>query len=79
MYNEMVVLKLIQSMTKLINLPSSIFHDHILKHFAECGEAMHTRIKGWLDISNEYNEKGKEPFHINNTIFTTSYIFQMVK
>lgn len=35
MYNEMVILKLVQSMTKLIFNPPAIFKEHIAEHFSK--------------------------------------------
>lgn len=51
MYNEMVVLKLVESMTKFIANPPEVFRDEILKHFSERGEQMCNRIKNWMDMS----------------------------
>lgn len=51
MYNEMVVLKLVESMTKVITNPPEVFRDEIIKHFCERGESMCTRIKSWMDMS----------------------------
>lgn len=55
MYNEMVLLKLVQSMTKLIGNSPEIFRDRILMHFRARGNAMYQRIKSWMDLSNEAN------------------------
>lgn len=57
MYNEMVLLKLVQSMTKLINNPPEIFSEQILAHFSVRGDGMYRRIKSWMDLSNEVNRK----------------------
>lgn len=38
MYNEMVVLKLIQSMTKLIQNPPAVFKTIVLDHFEKHGQ-----------------------------------------
>ncbi len=51
MYNEMVVLKLVESMTKIIANPPEVFRDEIIKHFRERGERMCSRIKSWMDMS----------------------------
>lgn len=56
MYNEMVLLKLVQSMTKLITNPPEIFSEQILSHFKARGEGMFVRIKAWMDLSNEANK-----------------------
>lgn len=51
MYNEMVVLKLVESMTKVIANPPEVFRDEIIKHFRDRGEKMCNRIKNWMDMS----------------------------
>ncbi|XP_058466621.1 (E3-independent) E2 ubiquitin-conjugating enzyme [Malaya genurostris] len=56
MYNEMVLLKLVQSMSKLIVNPPEIFSEQILAHFRERGRNMFLRIKSWMDTSNEANK-----------------------
>ncbi|XP_059621124.1 (E3-independent) E2 ubiquitin-conjugating enzyme [Phlebotomus argentipes] len=53
MYNEMAVIKLVQSMTKLMCSPPAIFKEQIVRHFEEKGFAMYERIKSWLDLSME--------------------------
>ncbi|XP_053698475.1 (E3-independent) E2 ubiquitin-conjugating enzyme UBE2O isoform X2 [Sabethes cyaneus] len=55
MYNEMVILKLVQSMSKMIANPPEIFSAQIIAHFREHGLAMHNRIKSWMDVSIEAN------------------------
>jgi ubiquitin-conjugating enzyme E2 O len=55
MYNEMVVLKLVQSMTKMLVSPPEIFRDQVLNHFKLNGMNFYDRIKKWMDLSNEYN------------------------
>lgn len=51
MYNEMVVLKLVQSMTKLIASPPEVFKDQIHEHFRKSGENFYRRIKLWMELS----------------------------
>ncbi|GAB0092462.1 (E3-independent) E2 ubiquitin-conjugating enzyme [Sergentomyia squamirostris] len=53
MYNEMAVIKLVQSMTKLMCSPPEIFKEQILRHFEEKGFGMYERIRSWLDLSRE--------------------------
>lgn len=62
MYNEMVLLKLVQSMTKLICNPPEIFSEQILAHFSARGQGMYERIKCWMDASNEANRKANGEF-----------------
>lgn len=55
MYNEMVVLKLVQSMTKMISSPPDIFEDIIHDHFRKNGERFYHRIKSWMELSENSN------------------------
>jgi ubiquitin-conjugating enzyme E2 O len=56
MYNEMVVLKLVQSMTKLISSPPEVFSDIIHEHFRRNGTAFYNRIKAWMELSERTDE-----------------------
>lgn len=51
MYNEMVILKLVQSMTKLITSPPEVFKEQIHEHFRQKGENFYQRIKSWMKLS----------------------------
>lgn len=51
MYNEMVIIKLVQAMTKLVSSPPEIFRGKILTHFSDCGEKMYKRIKLYMELS----------------------------
>lgn len=81
MYNEMVVLKLVQSMTKMISSPPEIFINQIHEHFVECGERFYQRIKSWMEMSEiEKAEKNAEAGRMNminavkiNTKFNFSF------
>lgn len=56
MYNEMVVIKLVQSTTKLLQQPAdSTFREQIVRHFSERGRPMYERLRGWLEVSNAHN------------------------
>ncbi|XP_014261695.1 (E3-independent) E2 ubiquitin-conjugating enzyme UBE2O isoform X2 [Cimex lectularius] len=55
MYNEMVVLKLVQAMTKLIVNPPPVFREEINAHFNQHAEKLCQRLDSWLDISEKYN------------------------
>lgn len=48
----MVILKLVQSMTKMIVSPPAVFSEQILRHFHEKGENMYLRIKSYMDLSD---------------------------
>lgn len=60
MYNEMVIIKMVQAMTKLVNSPPEIFREKILQHFAECGEKMYNRIRYWMELSKATTPSSKE-------------------
>ena len=53
MYNEMAVLKLVQSMTKLLRNPQQPFQDEISEHFREAGGKLTARLLRWKAISEE--------------------------
>ncbi|XP_075230933.1 (E3-independent) E2 ubiquitin-conjugating enzyme UBE2O isoform X3 [Lycorma delicatula] len=55
MYNEMVILKLVQSMTKLILNPPLIFKEHITEHFSKNAQKFCARLTSWLEVSERYN------------------------
>lgn len=59
MYNEMAIIKLVQSMTKLLQSPPDVFRAQIIRHFAERGIAMYERIKGWMKASDHINNRTK--------------------
>lgn len=43
-YNELVILKLVQSMTEMLLSPPEVFKSEILAHFAESGVKMGERL-----------------------------------
>ncbi|XP_069684975.1 (E3-independent) E2 ubiquitin-conjugating enzyme UBE2O isoform X2 [Periplaneta americana] len=55
MYNEMAVLKLVQSLTKLILQPPPVFQEEILQHFRQNAYKLLNRLDTWLEISERYN------------------------
>uniref|UniRef100_A0AAG5CNL6 UBC core domain-containing protein n=1 Tax=Anopheles atroparvus TaxID=41427 RepID=A0AAG5CNL6_ANOAO len=55
MYNEMVLLKLVQSMTKLVSNPPEVFREQILAHFRARGQWMHQRLRMWMALSCDFN------------------------
>ncbi|GFR31137.1 hypothetical protein TNCT_501892 [Trichonephila clavata] len=55
MYNEMVVLKLVQSMAKLIVTPPEVFQQEITEHFQSQSSKFIKRLEKWLEISESYN------------------------
>jgi len=55
MYNEMAVLKLVQSMTRLVRAPHPPFQAEVRAHFAEHGAQFVERLLRWRAISVEHN------------------------
>lgn len=67
MYNEMVIIKMVQSMTKLIQSPPEVFRQQIEQHFAARGHAMYERIKGWMEASNDFNNRTDNTLTVSET------------
>ncbi|XP_015597896.1 (E3-independent) E2 ubiquitin-conjugating enzyme UBE2O [Cephus cinctus] len=57
MYNEMVVLKLVQAQTKLLQHPSSVFNDIITAHFKRHADKLLQRLDLWMEISEQHNNQ----------------------
>ncbi|XP_034940517.1 (E3-independent) E2 ubiquitin-conjugating enzyme UBE2O [Chelonus insularis] len=57
MYNEMVVLKLVQAQTKLLQYPPSVFKDAIIRHFKKNAQKLLTRLDMWMEISEIHNNQ----------------------
>lgn len=55
-YNELVLLRLVLSMTDMLESPHEIFRSEIYKHFREHGHKMIQRLGAWIDGVHE-----KEP------------------
>ena len=53
MYNEMAVLKLVQSMTKLLKAPHPPFQEEVKLHFKESGRKFTERLEAWKAVSEE--------------------------
>lgn len=51
-YNELVVLKLVQSMTEMLNSPPEVFKQEVYNHFATNGNAMCRRLLRWCSDSD---------------------------
>ncbi|KAK2588919.1 hypothetical protein KPH14_001776 [Odynerus spinipes] len=57
MYNEMVVLKLVQAQTKLLQHPPLVFKDIIIAHFKRHAEKLLQRLDLWMEISEQHNNQ----------------------
>ncbi|RWS17012.1 hypothetical protein B4U79_09866 [Dinothrombium tinctorium] len=56
LYNEMVVLKLMQSMCKLIQHPIEIFAEEIREHFRNAAKSFIARLETWINLSKSTEE-----------------------
>lgn len=85
MYNEMVMLKLVQAQTKLLQHPPPVFQDIIITHFKKHAEKLLKRLELWMEISEQHNNQHplspvtpttfKQIANIGMTFFTNfSYI-----
>ncbi|XP_061377073.1 (E3-independent) E2 ubiquitin-conjugating enzyme isoform X3 [Danaus plexippus] len=52
MYNEMVLLKLVQSMTKMVMNPPEPFREEILQHLRASAASLCRRLEGLVSLSN---------------------------
>ncbi|XP_026673071.1 (E3-independent) E2 ubiquitin-conjugating enzyme UBE2O isoform X2 [Ceratina calcarata] len=57
MYNEMVVLKLVQAQTKLLQHPPPVFRDIIIEHFKRHANKLLQRLELWMEISEHHNNQ----------------------
>lgn len=49
----MAIIKLVQSMSRLIQNPPEVLSEEIIKHFKDRGLKMYERIRSWMDYSKE--------------------------
>ncbi|KAJ3614259.1 hypothetical protein NHX12_017833 [Muraenolepis orangiensis] len=49
-YNEMSLIKVVQSMTKLLQHPVEVFSQEIREHFASSGWRLAYRLEAWLEL-----------------------------
>ncbi|XP_072340007.1 (E3-independent) E2 ubiquitin-conjugating enzyme isoform X3 [Scyliorhinus torazame] len=62
-YNEMALIKLVQSMTQLVQKPVEIFEQEIKEHFGTNGWRLVYRMESWLEI----NEMIQRSIELNNS------------
>ncbi|KAJ8363569.1 hypothetical protein SKAU_G00124000 [Synaphobranchus kaupii] len=56
-YNEMALIKMVQSMTQLLQQPVEVFQQEIREHFSSSGWRLVHRLEAWLEL-NESAERG---------------------
>uniref|UniRef100_A0A3P9Q6U7 (E3-independent) E2 ubiquitin-conjugating enzyme n=1 Tax=Poecilia reticulata TaxID=8081 RepID=A0A3P9Q6U7_POERE len=59
-YNEMALIKMVQSMTQLLQNPVDVFKQEIQEHFACSGWRLVHRLEAWLEL-NDAAERGHAP------------------
>ncbi|XP_019642661.1 PREDICTED: (E3-independent) E2 ubiquitin-conjugating enzyme-like [Branchiostoma belcheri] len=59
-YNEMALLKMVQTMSKMALNPPDIFQDEIVEHYRQHGHRMIRRLESWLEMSESYSPNGTE-------------------
>ncbi|XP_047433922.1 (E3-independent) E2 ubiquitin-conjugating enzyme UBE2O [Mugil cephalus] len=57
-YNEMALIKMVQSMTQLLQHPVEVFKQEIQEHFMSNGWRLVHRLEVWLEL-NEASERGQ--------------------
>ena len=61
MYNEMAVLKLVTSMTRMVNNPAQPFASEMMEHMRVNAKKFMTRMALWRKISQEHSSAGTSP------------------
>ncbi|XP_038822645.1 (E3-independent) E2 ubiquitin-conjugating enzyme UBE2O-like [Salvelinus namaycush] len=59
-YNEMALIKMVQSMTQLLRTPIEVFQQEIRQHFTSNGWRLVHRLDAWLEL-HELAERGPPP------------------
>uniref|UniRef100_A0A8C8M320 (E3-independent) E2 ubiquitin-conjugating enzyme n=1 Tax=Oncorhynchus tshawytscha TaxID=74940 RepID=A0A8C8M320_ONCTS len=59
-YNEMALIKMVQSMTQLLQTPIEVFQQEIRQHFTSNGWRLVHRLDAWLEL-HELAERGPPP------------------
>lgn len=72
LYNEMAVVKVVQSMTKMLSCPHEAFKDEIFQHMKEKGTSLVRRLKEWIDISEQF-EKQPDPAEKEKLVTSTNF------
>lgn len=71
MYNEMVIIKMVQSSTKIMQQPPELFRQEIFEHWNQRGPSMYERLKGWMELSKVTSNDQKEETTAKNTFEET--------
>ncbi|KAB5584456.1 hypothetical protein PHYPO_G00107740, partial [Pangasianodon hypophthalmus] len=57
-YNEMALIKMVQSMTQLLAQPVEVFQQEIREHFCTSGWRLVQRLESWLELDAAVSERG---------------------
>ncbi|XP_030637502.1 ubiquitin-conjugating enzyme E2O [Chanos chanos] len=57
-YNEMALIKMVQSMTQLLQQPVEVFQQEIREHFNSSGWRLVHRLESWLELDGAVVERG---------------------
>uniref|UniRef100_A0A3Q3KGZ1 (E3-independent) E2 ubiquitin-conjugating enzyme n=1 Tax=Monopterus albus TaxID=43700 RepID=A0A3Q3KGZ1_MONAL len=60
-YNEMALIKMVQSMTQLLQNPVEVFKQEIQEHFVSSGWRLIHRLEAWLEL-NDATERGQAAY-----------------
>lgn len=58
-YNEMALIRMVQSMTQMLRRPVEVFQQEILEHFQSNGWRIAHRIEIWLDTNSMVEKSGE--------------------
>ncbi|KAG9473701.1 hypothetical protein GDO78_004156 [Eleutherodactylus coqui] len=58
-YNEMALIRVVQSMTQLLRRPVEVFEQEILEHFQSNGWRLAHRIETWLETNSMVEKSGE--------------------
>lgn len=56
-YNEMALIKMVQSMTQLLQQPVEVFQQEICEHFACSGWRLVHRLESWLELDGAVTDR----------------------
>ncbi|XP_073419273.1 (E3-independent) E2 ubiquitin-conjugating enzyme [Dendrobates tinctorius] len=58
-YNEMALIRVVQSMTQMLRRPVEVFQQEILEHFQSSGWRLAHRIETWLETNSVVEKSGE--------------------
>lgn len=55
----MVVVKLVQSLAKMLLHPPDAFREEVLQHIRKTGTSLSTRLRNWIELSEAFNTRSE--------------------